>query len=512
MDYKTKYENIIVCITEKKKGEKTILTGVLKDCETNRKVKGIKPVTRSTKFSTDIESLKSNIKTILENQYVSIINNEIRKKNGTNSEVSEMRKVFNKLVADRFTINKWAASTQKAAISYFKINTLPKIENIIVEDDIPEDFPYNLLCEFAAKSQGSKKSKNVYDKENAKNHLYEADVIYKVMRDYNGDLPNLSFVIYDKVSGCRIEQLKTLSEDIMEKFNNETENMIGTDPKLARAIVLMDSCALRPAEAAAVIKNDFKSFDNNFIIHIYCEEENGLRCNRVKTKYSDRIVVVDDRASDIIRRCNKMITDDNELTPVSAKKLSNIVKDLLVKCGCTQEYIEESKSFLYNNLDYLSEIGNGAYKIDSVCAYILRRNRASVWKNICGLSDEEIDCLLGHKGLSRIDNTKFTNSENIRDMIIKLRRFKLNRLVKDGMDSSFIELEVGKTENLIEQNGYDFHNNSNETIDVFFTITTSEPGECPMFYFKKENNFILQRKISTPNLGNCLRKNRDIIG
>ena len=61
MDYKTKYENIIVCITEKKKGEKTILTGVLKDCETNRKVKGIKPVTRSTKFSTEYIFLLSNL-------------------------------------------------------------------------------------------------------------------------------------------------------------------------------------------------------------------------------------------------------------------------------------------------------------------------------------------------------------------------------------------------------------------------------------------------------------------
>ena len=477
-DVETQVLGIKAHITYPEKKGKVTLSGYLIDAKTGIRIDGISTVRRTASSSAEIEIAIGYVVNALISKYnpVKKVDRGMRLADKLD-ESSEIVQAYKQLKESQRQVNNWADSTQTAAMAYFERNVLPEIQYCTVPEDFSADDCNRLrelLREDSLADARSRKSLKNADA-GANQHLYEARVIYSELLDLNPSLPELEFLCVGRMRRAQVEQIKALPATVQRSFRGCVEEIVNDDPKLARAATIMESCALRTSEAAAVTENEIDDYGEFIVVNVLYREHKGGRVPQLKSKHGYRRVVADDWGCYMIRLCNSIIgPEDASDPPVLASDLSRSVKDALICSGCDEQYIREANRTMQDNPEF-DEFGN---PYADTMAYILRRNRASIWKNICGLSQKEIDYLLGHKPLV---DTKVKFNINDIDLLRtwhkKMARFDLSPEVSTNPEHCPVDLKVGVEASLLPYQKIRLRNSNNSPIRVSLFIKTMEGGE-----------------------------------
>lgn len=405
-DFPTRVNGILAHITWTPHTDRPItLTGTAIYASDGVRIDGIKPVRRKANTVKDIEYAQSVIVSILTEK----IEQQQRKQRKEDKSEKSIERVFYKLFGSdlisvggkrNHPIYGWGESTQRACVKYFQSNILPIIKEIDDESDfskVERDELFDVLTRKALKN-----GNNISGIEGARivasKHMKEAARIYAEMVHEEPSLPNIIFECDFTGASKKNEQIKTLPYHIHKKFRELVMEEINQQPYLARAAVLMDSAGMRSGEAAATWSGWHEDYGDYMVIKIIYQEENGKRCERLKSENAYRCVVLDEWGTQALRKCNQYIGNEpfTAECPVTDKEVSAWVKEKLIEAGCTSDFMAEAIA----DLELYHDFDSNGRPIRDIAAYVCRRNRASIWRNICGYTQDELDYALGHKAQS----------------------------------------------------------------------------------------------------------------
>jgi hypothetical protein len=176
----------------------------------------------------------------------------------------------------------------------------------------------------------------------------------------------------------------------------------------------------------------------------------------------------------------------------------------LKQCGCDEAYIKDAMQTMKSRPEY----GQDGLPDFDVAAYILRRNRASVWKNICGFTQDEIDYLLGHRRIQK-GHRPFNpqDLDVLREWIRKNSRYDILPKISSNPLHKPIQLVHGTEVEIIPFNTVRLANVSLSPLRVTISIDAAEPGE--MIKIKTKGRIDSDRSISRKARK---RKTAEIIG
>ena len=479
---KTKNENVSIKLTwTPRPGKETWIRGYPIDSNKGIRLDGYGEVKRKADSVKDIEIVKDYvINAILEK----MTPQRSEKRDGSSYKdldtSSSIVQTFIELIEKKVRIREWADSTQKAATAYFLKNTLPEIQHVVNEEDFTDSSREELKEKMMVYSLSNERSQKRLENADAgaETHLYEASVIYAAMQERNPSLPDITFVKEGKKSRIQTEQIKSLIISIHRKVRKEIEMIVEDDPMMARGAALMDG-GLRPAEAAAVQGKSFFKIGNNLGVEVICQEQDGKRMSRLKSDSGYRKVVLDEWCSSVITRCNELIEERKlefeEFTTIRGTEISKWVKGALKRSGCDDNYIKEAMQILKDHPEY----DDKGFPESDVAAYILRRNRASIWKNFCGFTQEEIDYLLGHKKIKKGRRSfNVQDRELLRTWALKNSRYDIFPEISDNPANKSVGLKNGTKMDIDPFHSMKFTNVSLFPIKVTLNIVTTEAGEA----------------------------------
>jgi len=417
-DADTKFDGKRVHLTWPDKTANICVTGSAINKSDGAWVDGIKKVRKTAATSDDLEFVKSNVINAISLQLESLERKKIAVKSGNVCILSDkpMVQVFYSLFEQEinenaqgkpYYIHPWAEGTQHAHIVYFYKNILPIIQDYEYDSDftaVEKEDLINHLAKVALKRMDNKDDLNGA-RATAIMHMNEGDRIYSEMRYNSPSLPDIDLRVEQKRKRKRTEQLKRLPYEIHKNFRELVEVAIKDEPYYARAAILMDSGGERSGEASAAMKCDFEDYGDFIISWILVQENKGKRIDRLKSKDAYRYVVLDEWGTRMLRKCNQRIGDEapSDNSPVKDTDLSGWVRNKLREAGCSDEYLRDAYDDMVNYPEYTAD----GRPVRDIAAHILRRNRASIWRNYCGYTQEELDYALGHvnrKGKFEKDN------------------------------------------------------------------------------------------------------------
>lgn len=411
-DVDTRLEGIRVHLTWPKKDNNITVIGTAIHASDGIRVDGIQPIRHNAKTKEDIEFAQS----VVVNKITEKIELKQRQKAMAPYEGKHIsyKSLLVKTFLDLFgadidtsridnahIIHPWAPSTQKACVTYFFRNILPQIQDTEIKSDFSAVEKEDLIKCLTQKAL--KRMENKEDIEEARNiavrHMNDADRIYSEMRYHEPSLPAIDLRCDVKRRRKKTEQLKRLPFIIHKKFRELVEMAIAEEPYMARAAVLMDSAGARSGEAAATWFGWHIDYGEYMVVKILSQEEKGKRIDRLKSKDAYRCVVLDEWGTVMVRKCNNIIGKEalTEESPIIDTALSAWVRSKLREAGCTDDYLREAYMDMELNPEYTAD----GKPIRDIAAHICRRNRASIWRNYCGYTQEELDYCLGHKNVKK---------------------------------------------------------------------------------------------------------------
>lgn len=292
----------------------------------------------------------------------------------------------------------WKETVEKRAISLFVRHALPRILKYSTEPFCEADRD-KLLQEIA---EDVRNHGNSHQNENtvlntARSNLTTCAIVYSNgLRRIDPMLPNLELTPPRQKKTYTEEQVKSLPRKVRRRFARKLKALIPEKPKLVLGAVIMTDASARTAEAAAVIPSrDTKMVESTLCILICWQEKNGRRCAVLKSSAAYRVVPLSAWGREMIKQCCDHIDawpDDPDEAPITANALRQFVRSLLRDSGLDDDFWPTAQAAEARNPD---KDGKGN-PIWDVVAYTLRHDRASIWRNICGLTVEECDYLLGH--------------------------------------------------------------------------------------------------------------------
>lgn len=483
--------------------------------ETGILVEKIRTQTMTAKTRKDI--------TNVQNYLVERINIEIKKVNNKSKgkKCNEQRdqldannlmvSVFNDVVDSGIQIGKWRTgddSTQSKALAYFRNNILPIIMNCESADDFTEVDNATLFEALVGKALDNKNSIGDPRRADAKarNHFFEARLIYSYMRDLNSSLPNLVLLDYGRAEAIKREQVKYCPIEVHREYELRVIDLIHKDPRMARAAAIYDSGGLRSAESAAVTAVDIIDMGDFIVLVVQTQEKGGRRCPYLKREASYRMVVLDDFGTYVVRECNKLIgpeTDDG-IAPVETAKLCAWVKQALLDSGYTNEMLHAA----FADMKYHPERDNKGKVIPEVTSYILRRLRMTIAYSILGYSKEDIDYTFAHVNkMSPQKRRSYKTPEKQRILYEKTKRYCILPEISRNPRYCPVELYPGYTGDINPFNICEFKNTSNKRIKVKLSCTGSVVGESITLY---SNGTIVSSTPASCSMPDC--PSNDIIG
>ena len=310
---------------------------------------------------------------------------------------SIVRDTFDKLDFDsNFFTTRWgAASTRKQAAVFFRRNTIPFIESHLDEPCTRADVEelYNAWAK-RAHENGNSNNNQSQVRRTVNNHLSEAAFIYAAMCELEPSLPEIDFSGFMIGRNIHAEMAKSLPEPVRQRLTVYLEEHIPFEPAEVRGTVLMYDAALRTAEGAGQLKQDFGLPGMPGVVRVRAQEKDGERNPHLKTGSAYRNVTLTFWGLNIVNRCNALIDEGDETAPViTAKRLRTWIKKALLDCGLEDEFLQAARKLMDEEPDYLPD----GTKDTDIIAYILRKDRATRWLNECGLNCVDVDYLLGHK-------------------------------------------------------------------------------------------------------------------
>lgn len=326
----------------------------------------------------------------------------------------------------------WSESTKSGTLSYFSRQILPRMDvygaNICNEDMVSI---YTELVEKAIKSGRSNKDVRTAQ-ESVSSYFSRCAKIYRNMRFLFPELPDIEFPAAEQ-NTANPEQAKALPDSVRVKFASLLLRLPSHGCVLGA--VLMLTAGLRTSEAAAPTIGDIEHRGDFGVLPVITQRPNLEEVSRLKTPAAYRVVVLPKLAMDIldirinhltglgycmdeIRKMPCVARNDDPHLPVRSQELSRFVRKMLELCGCSEDYFE--------NADVLQRIEpdiiDANNKISDVSAYILRRDWATRASNICGITANVVNYLIGHKN-DGAQIKDYLTPEAQRDIAYKLERY-----------------------------------------------------------------------------------------
>lgn len=516
LDIETKIPDVLVHITYPDKKDKNItITGYAIHKRPRCRVDGQKDYRKTAKNKDEIDLIIERVvNTVIdaynnqgkkEVEYFTSFGIDSRTKIGnTFLLLKKSKRLFNKL---------WAESTTHSYLTFYEKNVIPEIQYYEHSSDFGLVEFEDLVSKIARKtfSNGNFSGETL---ESAKNSvrlkLTYAYPIFSELRYMDPSIPDLHLKADDVLTNSRPkkEQVKYVPLWKLKKFRSLLEKDVEIYPKQVRGAVLMENVALRTSEAAGWTMALCQDFDHHLIIWVLVQEGNLLQNPHLKSKSGYRYTITDDWGTNMLKKCNEIIGDEKTgIAPLSDKDLSEYVKEKLIEAGFSKEFISETSNELQ------ATQGHGQNRDIDVAAYCLRRIRASIWRNICGYTQNELDFALGHIPVNGKKNYEDMWNVNVRERFsIKNRRFDLNPEVSQSPRYKPIEVNAFKEMNIIPFNEYRFVNNGDKPIKFYLTAATAEYNESIIVTHKKniESKFECFRNTGMENASD--RQHEEIIG
>lgn len=493
-DADTRLEGIRVHLTWPNKDNNITVIGTAIHASDGIRVDGIMPARHNAKTKDDLEFAQS----IVVNKIIEKI--ELKQKQKANSSLPQKKHtlLYESLALKTFLnlfgpdidssrtdnvhiIHPWAPSTQKTCTTYFFRNILPRIQEYEDESDFTAVEKEDLMKELSQKAL--KRMENKEDLEEARNiavrHMNDADRIYSEMRYHEPSLPAIDLRCDVKRRRKKTEQLKRLPFLIHKKFREIIEAAISKEPYIARAAILMDSAGARSGEAAATWSGWHIDYGEYMVVKILSQEENGKRIDRLKSKDAYRCVVLDEWGTVMVRKCNDVIGHEEltEDTPIIDTDLSAWIRTKLREAGCTDDYLREAYADMETNPEYNAD----GKPIRDIAAHICRRNRASIWRNYCGYTQEELDYCLGHKNVKkRFEKENPLAEESFKMLAQKNSRYDMYPESSISPKHRPISLSQGKSIEIVPFDEVRLCNTSEQCILVKIDVLATEAGEVIM--------------------------------
>ena len=313
----------------------------------------------------------------------------------------------------------WAKSTTDKVASRLRV-ILQQID-LSGGDTSPENID-SIIQGMLNASMASKQSDGTVKSErNIWALIMSAITLYDNVRKTHYDIgfPAIPWPEAALVSGAQVEQAKSLPADVRRRVASYlAENLHRT--QMVLGMTLMYYCGLRNAEACAItfgqiqrIKPPEGQYDYGCAwVSIEYQIYKGERTEYLKTTNAYRIVIIPHEAVKLIDWMHDQLVsmgfseeEINEL-PVTATEfgdnefvdpqvLAGYVVKALIECGFSKEYLSQVIQLQHINPDPIDDPGLGINT--HFTAYILRRDAATRYSTICGLSPNIVDYLLGHR-------------------------------------------------------------------------------------------------------------------
>lgn len=400
---KTKEANVSVKLTVNQSGGEYRISGQLVDGEFNLPLTqyGVPRKRLSVKRKEEIESGKLKVIGRLLESY--------REKKRTVAAAGKQPVgIFSdayRQVVDKTTLEpSWAESTRDKMRAYLTRQVLPRMDSYgvgIADADMDE-----IMQELLAKANKNRLSYGDSNTEvNVMHMLQSVNGMLQKLEEMNPTLPEVRFNIGKNLRRTNREQIKSLPNEIRdalaELLLKEVENT-----GLALACSLMFCGGLRTSEAAAATLGEFEIVDNKYATYYvqYQISDKGERIQVLKTKQAYRQIVLPYFWVVLYQRrvCTlktKGWSDDKimksriawELEDKSSSVLSDYVKKLMQKAGCTPEMLEHVGLLMRKEPDVVDNV-----RTRDVAAYILRRDWCSRFMDVCGADSKETDYRIGH--------------------------------------------------------------------------------------------------------------------
>lgn len=488
--FPTKYPGIMVVITAKKKGNKWYLTGKLKNTS-GKTLTGYQPCTRTAKTADDLIICKEIVFTLeskLQSKKQSTADKDADNTVSVSPAGKKIQMAFEKVKAmDPKKIHRaWSRSTAVTARKYFERNILEVLIQC-AEESYTQETSIRIQGRIRDIFRASKSGDLEAENRTVFRHLQEAEKIYRCMDSQSEEpLPIFDFD-FNTPNRNRKEQFKSFSQEDRLKIVDILKGMIANKPMVVKRMVAMFDAGLRTGEACAVQFENIREevTPTGIRYGLYCVEGQEDPANKgkvtklLKTANAYRTVLFSSWGYGMICRCNQLAPETpSDTLPVTSVALCKEFRRIMGEIGITPETL-----MLYRQESGNAELDPAAGETladAKLSDYIMRRDRASRWKNVCGMSSAEIDMLLGHKingvntYMHRKCRNEFTQPENLD------RLAELNENFRYHPD---IPPEISLTDRSAEiiplppRRVQIIRNNSDHPIEVLLNLQTIEPGD-----------------------------------
>lgn len=399
IDLEDREGQIVISYNEKESGEYFIYGKVLGT--RTEEENSISYRTKKKKYETKSDVVNKVINKIKKKLPGSRRRNRNNDKNSIGRKETEFDKAFDVVKKNsRDYIPSWKAkNTIDKNFSHFKrnfLNEINKNEGLFLSSEL-EEIAEKLTQKSFKNGNSDRNEENSLD--NVAGRFRDYETIYSAMQTVDNTLPDIHFPGFKQRNRSIREQVKTLTREDEVKIRNFIENLISDDRniedvKLGRAILLMYDGGLRTGEAAGVIaQNSYFIRDDLCVISINCQIiKNNEWSDRLKTKNSYRKVPISCWASKLFKKACDLIGDEEKKSvPVQTSKLSSTVRTWLI--SIIEDFEKLAKQ---DEKEKAVDESKDRYE-DTLSAYVLRRARANTLHWDCGVSEDQLDYLLGHE-------------------------------------------------------------------------------------------------------------------
>lgn len=372
----------------------------------------------------------------------------------------------------------WAESTEKIAIQNYT-RLCKYLVNYLPVDEFSEDvhrYIEQAFCD-SVRQHGNSGGNQDTMENSAHTALRYGVVVYQVVREFWNDrhpekaLPEIDWQLQWSYHIANPEQFKELDDEIRKNFCLLLRQEAATSPALVKSAVLM-MLSLRTAEAAAITMEQIDFAEDYCIISVLQQVQNAKVTKRLKTENGYRILPAPKWHTELLRKCFEELKRKNMDGFIPAEHVSDWVYRKLERCGCTKEMFSKASRDMSGKLD-----------ADSISAYILRRDFASLAKNTMGFSKDEIDFFLGHKTkFAKKNLIDYRLPENRQKLLAKLERYVFDPELTLNPAYHPIELSHGDDLALLPYRKIKLKLPDYATHHTL-TIRASEPGDTVVVHF-----------------------------
>ena len=470
-NFPTTDPNIFVHITYSPQSDGRVrLTGYPCYTDGSVKVDGTKPA-RCTAFNEDCISATEQM---LINKVMSKLNTvkQIAQKPVSSKPVSDVEATLQKINAQAepsiYQPN-WSKSTQDRAISHYLSSFFPFIISLD-EDPIPDSTIDAYLDESITRTMehGRSSGRILTATNTARSALHQDLVIHKYLCDNYPELglPTIYYQLKYKEATKHIELYKSLPDHIHYAFTEKLESCVDSEPLYVFHAVLIFDGALRTSESCAVGPDELTDYNEYSVVTVLWQMKDGNRTDELKSPAAYRLTVLSAWGRNMLYRCLDVmqaqgITDNYIYEP---SKLSRWIREKLLECGLKEAHFTIASHMQKMEKDELPT---------DITAYILRRNRASRWRNICGLSADSIDYLLGHV---RHAASSKPLDYSLPDMQRDIAAFLERDAYHSDDDTKVVALSGASDQHLVPYQHVRIINDSDLPLQIRITGTANECG------------------------------------